>query len=226
MAPFSSFATYHWTLGPAKLERFNGVGSLELQGTPAPGQSSGTAMDEVQKLFRQLPKGVGLEWTGLSYQERLSSGQAPYLYALSLLVETNGPGGYYCELGRTCVLGDIPAEMEDEFAFVLEARKFTLDLLKMGTACKTIWDEYNAFMERNGRPKEARLYCHGQGYDLVERPLVRADETMSLAENMNLAVHPGYETDAVWAVICDNYLVEADGVSECLHRTEKKIFEV
>jgi hypothetical protein len=49
---------------------------------------------------------------------------------------------------------------------------------------------------------------------------------MSLAENMNLAVHPGYETDAVWAVICDNYVVEANGPSECLHRTEKKVFEL
>jgi len=86
MAPFSSFASYHWTLGPAKLERFNGVGSLELQGTPAPGQSSGTAMDEVQKLFGQLPKGVGLEWTGLSYQERQAGAQTYALYSISVLV--------------------------------------------------------------------------------------------------------------------------------------------
>src|SRR5579862_8199009 len=86
MAPFSSFATYHWTLGPAKLERFNGVGSLELQGTPAPGKSSGTAMEEVERLFQQLPKGVGLEWTGLSYQERQAGSQTAALYAISALV--------------------------------------------------------------------------------------------------------------------------------------------
>jgi len=86
MAPFSSFASYQWTLGPAKLERFNGVGSLELQGTPAPGTSSGTAMDEVQKLFQQLPKGVGLEWTGLSYQERQAGSQTYALYGISVLV--------------------------------------------------------------------------------------------------------------------------------------------
>ena len=67
-------------LGPAKLERYNGVGSLELLGTPAPGQSSGTAMDEVQKLFQQLPKGVGLEWTGLSFQERQAGSQTYALY--------------------------------------------------------------------------------------------------------------------------------------------------
>jgi multidrug efflux pump len=86
MAPFSSFATFQWTLGPAKLERFNGIGSLEIQGTPAPGQSSGTAMDEVQKLFQKLPKGVGLEWTGLSYQERQAGSQIYALYGISVLV--------------------------------------------------------------------------------------------------------------------------------------------
>jgi multidrug efflux pump len=86
MAPFSSFASYHWTMGPAKLERYNGVGSLELQGTPAPGKSSGAAMEEVQKLFKQLPQGVGLEWTGLSYQEQQAGAQTAALYAISALV--------------------------------------------------------------------------------------------------------------------------------------------
>jgi multidrug efflux pump len=86
MAPFSSFATFKWQLGPAKLERYNGVGSLELQGTPAPGKSSGTAMEEVEKLFKQLPKGVGLEWTGLSYQERQAGSQTFMLYGISVLV--------------------------------------------------------------------------------------------------------------------------------------------
>ncbi|HEY5238432.1 MAG TPA: efflux RND transporter permease subunit [Rhizomicrobium sp.] len=86
MTPFSSFATFNWMLGPAKLERYNGVGSLELLGTPAPGQSSGTAMDEVQKLFQQLPKGIGLEWTGLSFQERQAGSQTYALYGISVLV--------------------------------------------------------------------------------------------------------------------------------------------
>jgi multidrug efflux pump len=86
MTPFSAFASTRWTQGPARLERFNGQGSLEIQGQPAPGQSSGTAMKEMEKLVAQLPGGVGLEWVGLSYQERLSGDQAPALYALSLLV--------------------------------------------------------------------------------------------------------------------------------------------
>ena len=64
------------------------------------------------------------------------------------------------------------------------------------------------------------------GWAIVERPLIRADETMRLEEHMNLAVHPGYEMPSLFAVICDNYLVEADGPSACLHRTPKQIFEL
>jgi multidrug efflux pump len=86
MTPFSAFASSHWVLGPARLERFNGQGALNIQGQPAPGQSSGAAMAEMEKLTAQLPQGVGVEWVNLSYQERLSGDQAPMLYALSLLV--------------------------------------------------------------------------------------------------------------------------------------------
>jgi multidrug efflux pump len=85
MTPFSAFAGSHWTLGPARLERFNGQAAFEIQGSPAPGKSSGAAMAEMEKLAAQIP-GVGVEWTGLSFQERLSGDQAPALYALSLLV--------------------------------------------------------------------------------------------------------------------------------------------
>jgi multidrug efflux pump len=86
MAPFSAFASTDWTAGPAQLGRYNGQPALEIQGQSAPGQSSGAAMREMEKLIGQLPRGVGYEWTGLSYQEVLSGSQAPFLYALSLLV--------------------------------------------------------------------------------------------------------------------------------------------
>jgi hydrophobe/amphiphile efflux-1 (HAE1) family protein len=86
MAPFSAFSSSHWEIGPSQLQRYNGAPSLEIQGQAAPGKSSGAAMDEMQKLVGKLPKGIGYEWTGQSLQERLSSGQAPMLYALSILV--------------------------------------------------------------------------------------------------------------------------------------------
>ena len=84
--PFSAFASGHWTKGPPKLERYNGISSIEILGQPAPGYSTGEAMQEMERLIAQLPGGVGHEWTGLSYEERLSNGQAPALYALSLIV--------------------------------------------------------------------------------------------------------------------------------------------
>jgi multidrug efflux pump len=86
MAPFSSFASTRWTYGPSRLESYNGHPSMEIQGQSAPGFSSGAAMDEMEALAHRLPKGVDFEWTGVSYQERLSGAQAPALYALSLLV--------------------------------------------------------------------------------------------------------------------------------------------
>jgi multidrug efflux pump len=86
MAPFSAFATTRWTVGPSQLGRYNGQPALEVQGQSAPGESSGAAMREMEKLIGQLPRGVGYEWTGLSYQERLSGSQAPFLYGLSVLV--------------------------------------------------------------------------------------------------------------------------------------------
>ncbi|MBA2935018.1 efflux RND transporter permease subunit [Sphingomonas sp. CGMCC 1.13654] len=85
MAPFSSFSTTSWTKAPSTLQRFNGVSSYEIQGQASASSSSGAAMDEIQKLAEQVP-GIGTSWSGLSYQERLSTGQAPYLYALSVLV--------------------------------------------------------------------------------------------------------------------------------------------
>ncbi|WP_405423650.1 multidrug efflux RND transporter permease AcrD [Pantoea stewartii] len=86
MVPFSAFATSRWETGSPRLERYNGYSSLEIVGEAAEGVSSGTAMNEMEKLVESLPLGVGFQWTGASYQERLSGSQAPALYAVSLLV--------------------------------------------------------------------------------------------------------------------------------------------
>jgi hydrophobe/amphiphile efflux-1 (HAE1) family protein len=86
MVPFAAFASSHWTYGSPRLERYNGFSSMEIQGAAAPGYSTGQAMDEMEILIAKLPTGITFEWTGISYEERLSGGQAPLLYALSLLV--------------------------------------------------------------------------------------------------------------------------------------------
>ena len=85
MVPFSSFATTGWTVAPVTLDRFQGYPAFELDGQPATGKSSGDAMAEIDKLASQIP-GVGVAWSGASYQERLATGQAPLLYVISLIV--------------------------------------------------------------------------------------------------------------------------------------------
>ncbi|HXS06017.1 MAG TPA: efflux RND transporter permease subunit [Rhizomicrobium sp.] len=86
MAPFSSFTNVSWLMGPTSLTRYNGVPALEIQGAGASGISSGTALAEMDKLFKKLPQGIGYELTGLSYQEEQSGAQAPALYGLSILI--------------------------------------------------------------------------------------------------------------------------------------------
>ncbi|MCI1677380.1 MAG: multidrug efflux RND transporter permease subunit AcrB [Ewingella americana] len=86
MVPFSAFSTMKWEYGSPRLERYNGLPSMEILGQPAPGKSSGDAMAMMESLASKLPNGIGFDWTGLSYQERLSGNQAPALYAISLIV--------------------------------------------------------------------------------------------------------------------------------------------
>nr|WP_199045304.1 efflux RND transporter permease subunit [Dyella sp. ASV24] len=86
MVPFRAFASTRWDFGSPRLERYNGVSAMEINGEAAPGVSSGDAMTEVEKLVAKLPRGVGMEWTGQSYQEREAGAQAPLLYTLSVLV--------------------------------------------------------------------------------------------------------------------------------------------
>ncbi len=86
MVPLSTFSSAEWIYGSPKLERFNGNASVNIQGAPAEGISTGVAMDEIQKIVQTMPEGIGLEWSGISYEERSAQAQAPALYALSVLI--------------------------------------------------------------------------------------------------------------------------------------------
>ncbi|EPZ4831599.1 efflux RND transporter permease subunit, partial [Klebsiella pneumoniae] len=86
MVPFSAFVTSHWIYGSPRLERYNGLPSMEILGEASPGKSTGEAMALMETLASKLPSGIGYDWTGMSYQERLSGNQAPALYAISLIV--------------------------------------------------------------------------------------------------------------------------------------------
>ncbi len=86
LAPFSAFSSSHWKPGASQLQRYNGQPALEIQGQPAPGISSGAALDKVEAMVKKLPPGVGLEWTGLSYEERSAGSQTGLLFGLSFIV--------------------------------------------------------------------------------------------------------------------------------------------
>jgi Xaa-Pro aminopeptidase len=146
--------------------------------------------------------------------------------SFTILIENSGAGGMYTEIARTCVLGKASGEMKDEFAFAVEAQQFTADMLKPGASCADIWNAYNDFMIAHGRPPEQRLYCHGQGYDMVERPLVRFDEPMTIQPAMNMACHPAWASKTAWNWVCDNFIVGKHGVEGRIHKTPQVIFEL
>ena len=86
MVPFSAFSSGKWEFGPEKLDRYNGVPAFEILGQPAPGYSSGEAMNDMKQILSKLPEGIGYEWTGLSYEQQAAGAQAPALYVISLIV--------------------------------------------------------------------------------------------------------------------------------------------
>lgn len=145
---------------------------------------------------------------------------------LTLMIEANGPGGLYTELGRTCVLGKASEELLEACEVAKEAQRVTLELLKPGAEPKDLVDANNDFLRSKGFPVEKRLYAHGQGYDLVERPAIREDESMKLQANMNITIHPIAVSATTFSWICDNYMMTENGHSECLHKTPKEIFEI
>jgi Xaa-Pro aminopeptidase len=144
----------------------------------------------------------------------------------SLLIENNGAGGYYTELSRIFVLGEIPAEMKDAHAQVLEAQSYALSLLKPGVAASEVYARHNDWLRRQKMPEERRLSIHGMGYDMVERPLIRDDEDMVIEENMAIVCHPGILNERMFIHNTDFYCIEARGVSECFHKTPKQIFQI
>lgn len=144
---------------------------------------------------------------------------------LHLLIEANGPGGIYVEIGRVAILGEATASMREQAKFVLGARHFVLNMLQPGATGAQIWASYNEFLAGHGQPAEQRLFLHGQGYDLVERPLMRPDEPMPLAAGMVMALHPTVVDATSYSWICDDYLVTDTGPVR-LHDSEERLFEL
>jgi Xaa-Pro aminopeptidase len=144
----------------------------------------------------------------------------------SQLIENNGAGGYYTELSRIFVLGTAPVELRAAHERVLEAQRYALTLLKPGALCSDIYAAHNQWLRERGMAEELRLSIHGMGYDMVERPLIRADEDMRIAPNMAIIVHPGSANPRMFVHNTDIYFIGPDGPGECVHRTPKEIFEL
>lgn len=145
---------------------------------------------------------------------------------VGILVEAVDAAGYYTHLHRIACIGKIPESLQGPFEVAKEAQKVTLDLLKPGADPAEIFEANNEFLRSRGLVEETRLYAHGQGYDMVERPSFQKGETMKLKANMNIAPHPAILTKEATAIVCDNYIITETGVSECLHKLPKKILVV
>ncbi len=168
------------------------------------------------------PKGGVVRWQFRRFQNRMiREGDQ-----VSVLIETNGPGGFYTEIGRIFSLGKPSQTLQDAMGDCIEALALSLSMLKPGADPKEIWDANNEFLQKRGYLPERRLYAHGQGYDLVERPAIRYDEPMKIQAGMNLTVHPWAINASAWSVVTDNYLVTETGVSECLHKTQKEVIVI
>ncbi len=144
---------------------------------------------------------------------------------LSILIEVNGAGGFYTEIARTVCLGPIPDELGKAWEVAVAAQHRVAKMMVPGALPGEIRKAHNEYMISQGHPPDVRLFAHGQGYDLVERPAILEEDKMPLAVGMNIAVHPVGQSANARIMCCDNYLVTENG-GELLHRTPQKIFEV
>ena len=144
---------------------------------------------------------------------------------LFLMIEVNGPGGFYAELGRTFCLGSPPKELLQVWEAAKEAQVRTIKRLVAGARPADLLKAHNEFMVSQGYMAEGRLFGHGQGYDLVERPALRADESMPLAANMNITVHPIAVTDKAYGFCCDNYIV-GEREATPIHKTPREVIVI
>jgi len=145
---------------------------------------------------------------------------------VSVLIEVNGPGGYYAEVMRIFTVGADPTpELEQAFAAAVRTQALMTSMMKPGAYMKDIFAAASAFLVEQGCVPPVRSIGHGQGTPLVERPNFRPDETWALKEGMNIAVHPQAVKPPTWSIVCDNFIVRAAG-PEKIHHYPQEIIRV
>ena len=145
---------------------------------------------------------------------------------MAVLLENTGPGGYFAEVARPISLGKPSDELLENFEKAKAAQAYSTSLMKPGADCREIFKAYNEYMKQHGLPEEGRIHSHAQGYDIVQRPLIRFDEPMKLEPDMFFAVHPAISSPTNFTFVCDNLFITAEGNSGWLHATERKVFEI
>ncbi|MFH1834307.1 MAG: M24 family metallopeptidase [bacterium] len=147
---------------------------------------------------------------------------------VSLLNETNGPGGMYAELLRIFVVHGEPTQaLRDAFATAVEAQELVAKAMIPGAACRDLFRLFKDFITGWDYAPPLRSFAHGQGYPLVERPNLRPDETWALKADMNIAVHPyAAKPGEVWSMCCDNFLVGDPNGAERLHKYPKELIVI
>lgn len=141
-----------------------------------------------------------------------------------VMVEANGGGGYYAEIVRTFCIGHKPSkELQEAWAISRDMQHFTADLMRPGADCEEMLNKVNDQLASYGLPPETRLFAHGQGYDLVERPAFFKGETMKVKENMFFAIHPQIVKEKAMGNCCDQFLITENG-AERVEVTPQEIF--
>jgi len=145
--------------------------------------------------------------------------------AICIMIEVNGSGGFFAEIGRTICLGDVPKSLQTVWDHAVTAQDRTAELMKPGTKPEELFDKHNKLLASWGYPLEGRLYAHGQGYDLVERPGICAGEKMTIKKNMNITIHPFTVRENAFAFCCDNFFVTESGAVR-IHKTPRELFVI
>lgn len=197
-----------------------------------PGRREADIRNDIHDLAQQLDAegqmfiGVGSDKIGKPF------GQLPLLYAgrvlehgdyFHLLLESSGPGGYFCELGRMFCLGDPSPELEKTWRDTVKAQEICAQMLVPGGDPVAIFHRLNTFLSDNGYAPEERLFAHGQGYDLIERPGITPGETMKLMQDMYIVLHPQLTNRQAMCVCADNFIVTPTGGVR-LHKTPQELF--
>jgi len=198
-----------------------------------PGMRGYELRAEIQRLLTYLgseeqllsigsgPATTAVRHAGNRFQNRMfQKGDAVFI-----MIEVNGPGGLYAEIGRTICMGDVPKSLQTVWDYAVELQDRTAELMKPGAKPEEIFDTHNKLLASKGYPLEARVYAHGQGHDILERPGICAGEKMTIKANMNIAIHPFVVAPNAFAFCCDNFIVTESGAVR-IHKTPREVFVV